>query len=138
MNEIADLAQQAMNVIGPLLPLAASAASVVATKATEGFLSEPGAKLFDWLTDKFKGTPAAAKLDRAVAAPQNNVRLAALQGEIEEFAEKDREFLQQLAEILKEVAGKNPQSTVTQTATQTGDNSKITQVAGKNNQVHIG
>jgi hypothetical protein len=138
MNEIADLAQQAMNIIGPLLPLAATAGSVVATKAAEGFLSEPGAKLFSWLTDKFKGSPAAAKLDRAVAEPENKVRLAALQGEIEELAEKDMDFLHQLAEILEELATKNPGSVVTQSSTQTGDNNKSSHVAGGNNQIVIG
>jgi len=49
----------------------------------DGFLSEPGAKLLDWLASRFKGTPAAATSDRAVAEPCRPYRLDALRGEIE-------------------------------------------------------
>ena len=111
-----------------MLPFAAS-------KAAEGFLSEPGAKLFDWLASKVKGTPAAATLDRAVSEPQNQRRLDALRLEIEELAEKDPEFRNQLFTLLKEIA---PQGiTGPQTSTQIGDNNKNAQATGKDIKINI-
>ena len=135
MIDIALLAQQAMTALGPLLPLAGTYA---AGRAVEGFFHEPGAKLYDWLTSKVKGTPAAATLDRAVAEPENRHRLDALRGEIEELAEKDAEFRDQLAGLLKEIAGETVSVKATQTATQTGDNNKSVQAAGKDIDIRIG
>ena len=131
MSDIALLAQQAMTVIGPLLPLAGAAAGHLA----DGFLSEPGAKLYDWLVAKFKGTPAEATLNRAVAEPENTRRIDALRLEIEDVAEKDSEFLEQLTGMLKEM---NLGVKATQTANVTGDNNKIAQAAGKDIKIRIG
>jgi hypothetical protein len=133
MIEIALLAQQAVNALGPLLPLAASYA---AGHVADGFLSEPGAKLYDWLAGKLKGTPAAATLDRAVAEPDNKRRLESLRLEIEDLAEKDPEFREQLAGLLKEMGGDTV--TATQTATAVGDGNKIGQGAGKDISIQIG
>ena len=135
MIDIALLAQQAMTALGPLLPLAASHA---ATQMADGFLRQPGAKLYDWLAAKVKGTPAAATLDRAVAEPENRHRLDALKGEIEELAEKDAEFCEQLAGLLKEIAGDTVFVTAPQTLNQTGDNNKGAQAAGKDISIQIG
>jgi hypothetical protein len=132
MTDIATLAQQAIAVIGPLLPLAASYA---AGPAVEGFFHEPGAKLYDWLTKRIKGTPAEATLDRAVAEPQNQRRLTALQLEIEDLVERDAEFKKQLAGILAEIAAATGGIVATQTSTQIGNNNKSIQIAGSHNSV---
>jgi hypothetical protein len=123
MLDITYLAQEAINALTPVLTLAAA-------KAGEGFLSEPGAKLYNWLTEKVKGTPSAEPLNRAVAEPQNPRRLQALQLEIEDLADKDQHFRQQLEEILKSIP---PTKSTSQTAAINGDNNNIAQVSGKNN-----
>ena len=128
MTDIALLAQQAMTTIGPFLSLAAT---TTATHIADGFLSEPGAKLFEWLTSKLKGTPAESTLDRAVAEPGNPRRLEALKLEIEDLAEKDPDFCEQLVRLLKETAGDSINVTANQASTQTGDNNKNAQAAGK-------
>ena len=135
MIDIASLAQQAIAVLGPLIPLAASN---VAGHLADGFLSEPGAKLFDWLAAKLKGTPAAAILDRAVSEPGNQRRLEAVRLEIEDLAEKDPDFRDQLAALLKEIAGETAVVNATQTSAQTGDNNKSAQAAGKDISIQIG
>ena len=135
MTDITLLAQQALTALGPLLPLAASTA---AGQVAAGFFRQPGAKLYDWLASKVKGTPAAATLDRAVAEPANQHRLDALRGEIEELAEKDTEFRDQLAGLLKEIAGETVIVTAPQTLTLTGDNNKGAQAAGKDISIQIG
>jgi hypothetical protein len=134
MVQIASLAQQAMDVIAPLLPLAASHA---ATQAADGFLRQPGAKLYDWLVTKLKGTPAAAVLTTGTAETDNQLQLDALRLEIENMAGSDLEFRQQLADLLKEVAG-NSTATANQTAIQTGDNNKGAQASGIKISIHIG
>ena len=124
MTDIALLAQQAMTALGPLLPYAAG-------NVTIGFLRRPGAELYDWLASKVKGTPAGAALESAVAEPENQRRLDILRLQIEEMAEKDTEFREQLAGILKGIG-------TAQTATQTGDNSTIVQAAGNNISIQAG
>ena len=133
MTDIAALAQQAVQHLGPLLPHAAGHA---ATQFADGFFKQPGAKLFDWLASKFKGTPSAAALDRAVAEPENAHLLHGLQSEIAYVASKDPEFLRELTSLLKDLA----QTSVTapQTATTKGDNNKTAQAAGSNINIHIG
>ncbi len=135
MTDMAFLAQQAIAVLGPLIPLAAANAT---SHLADGFLGASGGKLFDWLASKLKGTPAAATLDRAVAEPENRHRLDALRGEIEELAEKDTEFRDQLAGLLKEIAGETVSVTATQTSTQTGDGNKSAQAAGNDINIQIG
>jgi hypothetical protein len=127
MNDVTQLAQEAIAVLTPLLPAAGHIA--------DSFLSESGKKLFNWLSSKLKGTPAETTLDRAVAEPTNARRLDALRLEIEELAEKDEEFKRQLAEFLKGTAGSAAQ---TQTATTIGDNNKVAQAAGTSHTIHIG
>ena len=132
MTDIASLAQQAITYLSPFLPSAA----IVVDHVTDGFLSEPGAKLFDWLNNKFKGTPSESTLDRAIAEPQNEHLLHGLQSEIAYVASKDPDFLRELAQLLKEISP----TTVTapQTATTKGDNNKTAQAAGSNIHIHIG
>ena len=133
MTDLAALAQQAVQHLGPLLPHAAGHA---ATQFADGFFKQPGAKLFDWLANKFKGTPSESTLDRAIAEPANPRRVHALQLEIEDLAEKDPDFRHQLTQLLKEIA----QTTVTapQTVKIKGDNNKTAQAAGSNINIHIG
>ena len=132
MTDIASLAQQAITYLSPFLPSAA----IVVDHVTDGFLSEPGAKLYDWLANKFKGTQSESTLDRAIAEPANPRRVHALQLEIEDLAEKDPEFRHQLTQLLKEIA----QTAVTapQTVKIKGDNNKTALAAGSNINIHIG
>ena len=132
MNDITQLAQQTITLLAPLLP----AATMVAGHVTEGFLSQPGAKLYDWLASQFHGKPSAVTLERAVAEPQNKRRLDALQLEIEDLAEKDSEFRRQLTELLK-AAGVPGDATTIQIASPTGDNNKAGQATGENISIHI-
>jgi cell division septum initiation protein DivIVA len=62
----------------------------------------------------------------------------ALRLEIEELAEKDTDFRQQLAELLKEIAAASGSVVSTQTSTTIGDNNKIGQATGKDISIHIG
>jgi hypothetical protein len=135
MIEIALLAQQAMTLLGPV---ASAAATKVADQLTDKCITESGTKLLNWLTAKFKGTESASVLDRAVAEPENPRRLEALRLEIEDLAEKDAEFREQLAGLLKEIAGETVIVTAPQTLTQTGDNNKGAQAAGKDISIKIG
>jgi hypothetical protein len=129
MTEFTELAQKTMEVLTPLLPS-------IATKASETLVAGAGKSLFTWLSNEVKSKPAAATLDRAVAEPENPHRLAALRGEIEELAEKDPAFRQQLAERLKSVA---PGGAITtkQTLNQTGDGNKTVQNVGNENKISI-
>jgi tetratricopeptide (TPR) repeat protein len=135
MTNIGLLAQQAIAVLAPLLPLAAANA---ATQMAQGFFKQPGAKLFDWLASKLKGTPAAVTFDRAVAEPENQRRLEALRLEIEDLADKDAEFREELAGILKEIAPATVAVTSTQTVNQTGDNNKGALAGGNDISIQIG
>ena len=135
MTDIALLAQQAMTVLGPVVSAAATKA---ADHLTDKCITESGTKLLYWLTAKFKGTESATVLDRAVAEPENPRRLEVLRLEIEDLAEKHKEFRDQLAGLLKEIAGETVSVKATQTATQTGDNNKSAQAAGKNIDIRIG
>ena len=132
MTDIASLAQQAITYLSPFLPSAA----IVVDHVTDGFLSEPGAKLFDWLNNKFKGTPSESALEQAIADPGNEFALSALQTQIAYRASKDPEFLRELTGLLKQIA----QTSVTapQTANINGDNNKVAQAAGSNINIHIG
>jgi hypothetical protein len=129
MTELTQLANDTMTLLAPLLPIATTAAGKLADHIGDGFLSEPGAKLFDWLTAQFRGKPSAATLERAIAEPQNPKRLDMLRLEIQDLAEKDAEFRRQLSELAR--AG------ITQIANPSGDNNKIAQVAGNNNSIQI-
>ena len=132
MNEILQLAQQTIDLLTPLLPLAGAAVGHIA----DGFLSEPGAKLFDWLTSKFRDKHAAATLEQAIEDPQNTWRLEALKLAIAEHADKDPEFRKQLSELVQE-AQLNTSVKAHQHATAQGDGNKIAQVAGTNNKIDI-
>ena len=119
--------------LAPLLPAAATAAGKLADHIADGFLSEPGVKLFDWITSQFEGKEAAASLRRAIAEPQNRHRLDAVRIEILELAEKDIQFREQLSELVK--AGAKANISATQIANPSGDNNRIVQATGKN--IHI-
>jgi len=131
MIDIAILAGSTMKVLAPFLPLAAN-------KMVEGFSSETGKKLHDWLVAKVKGTQAEASLARAVAEPENKRNQQRLQLDIEELAEKDPEFRDQLAKLLKEIAGESTSVDTTQVSNQVGDNNKNAQASGKDINIHIG
>ena len=122
MVDVNELVQQAMGVLGTFLPFAAA-------KAAEGFLSEPGAKLFGWLEDKVQGTPAEAALERAVAVPLDEDALDRLATEIRVLVRNNQELRGQLEAKLAEVG-----VVVTQSATASGG-STIYQVAGNKNRV---
>jgi hypothetical protein len=130
MTEIAQLAHDTITVLAPLLPSATS----VATKVRDGFAGEAGKTLLNWVVAQFKGKPAEAVLDRALADPQNPRRLEDLRLDIEELAEQDPVFREQLARLLQAAHAEQPFVT-TQTSTVTGHGSSVTQVSGSNNTV---
>jgi len=132
MIDIALLTQQAMAVLGPFLP---SAASYTAGRVAEGFLRQPGAKLYDWLTAKFKGSESATVLERAKAEPENQRRKDALQLEIEDLAEKDSQFREELAKLLQDIGAGS--EAFKQISDQIGDNNKSAQIIGSGNNVQI-
>jgi hypothetical protein len=127
MSDPLELAQQAMDALTPLIPLAAAAAGHVA----DGFLSEPGAKLYEWLTSKFKGRPEADALNNALAEPTKQLRLEALKLAIAQRADEDSEFRQQLSEMVY------PSTEMRQTNKQRGDGNKSGQIIGNNSSVQI-
>jgi hypothetical protein len=135
MNDLTQLAQDAVALLAPLLPAAATVAGKLADHVAEGFLGEPGAKLFDWLTTHFSGKPAATTLERAIAEPQNQYRLDSLRLEIMELAERDTQFREQLADLVK--SGAKEKISATQIASPAGDNNKIGQAAGKDINIQI-
>ena len=135
MIDVTQLANDSVALLTPLLPLATHAAGKLADHITDGFLSEPGVKLFDWITEQFRGKPAAVSLERAIAEPQNQHRLDSLRIEILELAEKDALFREQLAELVG--AGAKGNTSVTQTASPSGDINKIGQAVGRNNTIQI-
>lgn len=127
MTDISSLAQQAISMLAPTLSLAASTA---AGRFAEGFLSQPGAKLFDWLAKRLTGTPAGGTLERAIAEPNNPRRLEALRLEIEELLEKDATFQEGLLSAVKEASEGNCDTTSTQSSTQVGDGNRSAQAIG--------
>ncbi len=127
MTDISSLAQQAISVLAPAISLAAS---TVAGRFAEGFLSQPGAKLFDWLAKKLAGTPAEGTLERALAEPNNPRRLEALRLELEDLLEKDPTFREELLSAVKEASGGNCETTSTQSSTQVGDGNRSAQAIG--------
>ena len=135
MLDVDQLAAHAVAELAPLLPIAATAAGKLADHVAEGFLSEPGAKLFDWIADQFRGKPAADSLQRAIAEPQNKHRLEALRLEILEFAEKDVAFREQITKLMQ--SGSEEKVNATQVASPSGGYNKIGQAAGKENKICI-
>jgi hypothetical protein len=135
MIDIVALAHQTVNVIGPLLPVIAQHAG---NQAADGFLRQPGVKLFDWIASKFKGTAAAAALERAVSDPESQLYIADLRVEIQKLAEQDSEFRERLAHLLEEIASGVGDVDTNQTITQTGDYNKGALASGKDISIQIG
>lgn len=132
MDDVTLLAQQAVTVLAPLLPVMAAS---VANRVADGFFRQPGAKLYDWLAAKVKGGPAETALARAVDEPENSRRLDVLRLEIEELIEKDPVFRAELAAL---VGAARAEGGVTQNAEVSGDGAKVAQVSGSGNDVRIG
>ena len=131
MTDINQLATDVMELLTPLLPVAATAVGRLADHVAEGFLSEPGVKLFDWIADRFSGKPAAASLQWAIAEPQNKHRLDALRLEILEFAEKDTQFREQIAKLVQHGIS------AIQIVSPSGDSNTIAQATGKDINIQI-
>lgn len=129
--EINELAQSAINLIAPVISLAATEA---AGHVADGFLNEPGAKLYNWLTSHFRGKPAAETLARAIADPKSSRRLDALRLEIEELAESDDTFRQQLEQLIN---AKTEIVNSSQLANPVGDRNKLAQAMGTNLNIKI-
>lgn len=128
----AQLAQDAMVVITPLLP----AAAMIATKAAGGFAGEAGKGLFTWLVAYVKSRPAETTLERAVAEPASPTRLQALQLEIQELAEKDAAFREKLNDLVKQAHIETYSGH--QSSNQQGDNNKNAQATGSDIKINIG
>ena len=135
MQELSDLTQQAMVLLAPVLPYAAAAAKgagEAAKSAAAKLLAEQGGKVFDWLAAKFRGTPAEATLQQAVAAPNDEDALKMLELAIKMLAKNDQQFRRELETRVREAG-----VTATQTATVTGDGNTIVQVAGTGNRTTV-
>ena len=128
MIDITQLAQDTITTLAPLLPIA----TTLGAQAGEGFAKEAGKGLFEWVRGQFKGKPAEAVLDRAIAEPENPFRQTALRNEIEEMATNDPAFRAELERLL---AGVRPTQTYTQSSTQIGSNNSNFQVQGSHNTI---
>jgi hypothetical protein len=135
MSDISSLAQQTISLLAPAISLAASTA---AGRITEGFLSQPGAKLFDWLAARLAGTPAAVTLGRATAEPHNPRRLEAFRLEIEDLVERDTTFRAELIAAMKEACSETTETTSTQSSSQVGESNKNAQAIGENISIRVG
>ena len=128
MIEVAQLAHDAITAIAPLLPVV----TTLATKTQEGFAGEAGKTLFNWIVTQVKGKPTENVLDRALADPKNPRRLESLRLDIEELAEQDPAFREQLAKLVQAVRAEQPAIFNAQTATVTGHGNAVTQIQGSN------
>jgi len=131
MIEIAQLARDAITVIAPLLPMA----TTLAAKTQESIAGEAGKTLFNWIVTQVKGKPTENILGRALADPKNPYRLESLRLDIQELAEQDPAFREQLAKLVQAVRAEQPAIFSTQTATVSGQGHSVTQIQGSNNKV---
>ncbi|MBB5057429.1 hypothetical protein HDF16_002135 [Granulicella aggregans] len=131
MIEIAQLAQETMAVLTPLLPLAKE----LAAKAGDGAATEAGKALLGWLSSAFQGK--STKLERSIEKPEDKTRQNALEAEIVEMAETDESFRTQLAELVRAAKESGPVVTQ-QIANVIGNNNKLAQARGKDISIHIG
>lgn len=131
MIDIAQLAHDAITAIAPLLPIA----TTLATKTEEGIAGEAGKTLFNWIVTQVKGKPSVNVLDRALADPKNSRRLESLRLDIEELAEQDPAFREQLANFVQAVRVEQPAIFNTQTAIVSGQGHSVLQIQGSYNKV---
>ena len=123
--DIVEIARQTVELLKPALLFAAGG---VATGAAR----EAGKALLDWLKTKLTRSAAAAVLDEAISDPSNQTNWEALALQICKLLEQDQTFRRELLERLPREA-----FATRQTASITGDNDDIVQIAGDDNRVNI-
>jgi len=126
MIEVVQLAQEVVNLVGPVL----IAAKSMAGKAEEEAAKEFGKTVFGWLRDRFTGKPAEKVLDEARAEPGEQ-QLRYLRRAIEDMADDDPEFRSELEKLLK--SGRES----IQVARIDGDSGQIVQNSGDGNRITL-
>jgi hypothetical protein len=126
MIEVGQLAQEVVNLVGPVL----IAAKSLAGKAEEEAAKELGKTVFGWLRDRFKGKPAEKVLDQAQAEPGDQ-QLRYLRRAIEDTADDSPEFHRELEKLLE-----SGRASI-QVARIAGDNGKIVQNSGDRNRITL-
>ena len=127
MTNFHELALEAVNYLRPELLL-------LAGKAVGGAATESGKQAITWFRERLTGKSAEAALDDAVAHPEDERRLQALQQQIEILLEDNQQFRTAIQALLTESSRKTP---ARQAATVTGKNNKVAQVSGNNNNTQI-
>ena len=89
-------------------------------------------KLWDTVRAKLAGKEALADLEQS---PEDADTQGALRLQLKKALETDPTFRDEVAKLVGELEAKGGRQAITQTATITGDQSKIAQVAGDKNQV---
>jgi hypothetical protein len=108
---------------------AAGAVGAFAKGATEAAIAE-GRKVWDWARSKLAGTPGAAVVLAAEAAPEKASSRKALEAQLLLLLEDNPAFAGELAALLREAG-------VTQNASVTGNQNVVTQIAGSGNSVTL-
>jgi hypothetical protein len=124
---IGQLAQQAINHLRPELLL-------LAGKAAEGTATESGKQIVTWFRERLKGNAAEAALDDAVAYPENDRRIQALQTQIEILIEENESFRDGLQALL---GGSQKSASAPQNAAALGADNKIAQASGHDISIRI-
>ena len=119
---IHELAAHAIEALKPALPF-------MGQQVASGFARQPGAKLYDWLAARFKGTEREATLEQAIKEPENERQIDLLQAEIVGLLRNNSTAVQELQGLLSEIGAVSG----TQTAHVIGDDARITQTIGNFN-----
>jgi hypothetical protein len=106
-------------------------------KLAENFGGEVGnriMRLWDAVKGKLAGRDALADFEQN---PQDEDTQAALRVQLKRALEEDRGFREQIAQLLGELEQQGGREAIIQTASITGDQGKVAQVAGKKNTVRM-
>ena len=124
-----------------VVELAAAAAGYLIAKASGKLAENMGGevgnrivKLWDAVRAKLAGKDALADFEQS---PEDADTQGALRLQLRKALEADPAFKEEVEKLIGELEAKGGRQAITQTATITGDQSKIAQVAGDKNQVTI-
>ena len=116
--------------------LATVGVTLLTTKGVEAIGSEAGKRMIGELWDKVKakltGRDALADFE---ASPDDGDTQAALRVQLKKALEDDPAFKDEVAKLVGELDAKGGPAAINMSATITGDQGKIAQVAGDKNQV---
>jgi len=130
MNELAELAGQAMPVLATYLAAVKTQAIDRLAEAT----IEQGKRLWGWLKEKFTSASATAAMDELQESPDSKDALDTVQLKLAQLLNADPQLADQLREILAAAGG----STTVQTMNVTGNDNQNVQISGSDNEVNIG